>query len=51
MAMGNVILGLSLEATDSFEAYLFIAAAGSFFGSGIFLLLGLPKFRQAEAVR
>ena len=47
MAMGNVILSASLAMTDSFDLYLFIAAAGSFFGSGIFLLLGLKRFRAA----
>ena len=45
MATGNIILGMALAATNSFELYLFIAAAGSFFGSGIFLLLGLRRFR------
>lgn len=48
MALGNVILSASLAATDSFETYLMIAAAGSLFGSLIFLLLGLPRFRAAE---
>lgn len=48
MAMGNVILGISLDATDSFAAYLLIAAAGSFVGSGLFLLLGLRRFRAAQ---
>ncbi|MEJ5979186.1 MFS transporter [Novosphingobium sp. PS1R-30] len=49
MAMGNVILSASLTATDSFDLYLFIAAAGSFLGSGIFLALGLRRFRPAGA--
>lgn len=48
IGLGNVILGVSLEATDSFDAYLFIAAAGSLIGSGLFLALGLRKFRPAE---
>jgi hypothetical protein len=48
MALGNVILSLSLAATNSFDLYLFIAAAGSFLGSGVFLLLGLHRFRPAE---
>jgi MFS family permease len=48
IAMGNIILSLSLAATNSFEFYLFIAAAGSFLGSGVFLLLGLRRFRPAE---
>lgn len=47
MALGNVILGMVLEITDRFDLYLFIAAAASFVGSGIFLLLGLPRFRPA----
>jgi MFS family permease len=47
MAMGNVILSMSLAATDSFDFYLFIAAAGSFLGSGLFLLLGLRRFRPS----
>ena len=47
MAMGNIILSASLAATDSFDLYLLIAAGGSFFGSGIFLLLGLKRFRAA----
>jgi MFS family permease len=42
MAMGNVILGLALEMTDSFDLYLLIAAAGSLIGSAVFLMLGLP---------
>lgn len=48
MALGNVILSLSLAATNSFNLYLFIAATGSFLGSGVFLLLGLHRFRPAE---
>ncbi len=49
MAMGNIILSLSLAASNSFDTYLMIAAAGSFLGSGLFLLLGLRKFRPAMA--
>jgi MFS family permease len=48
MASGNIILSLSLAATNSFNFYLFIAAAGSLLGSGLFLLLGLHRFRPAE---
>lgn len=48
MALGNAILGFALEATDSFNLYLLIAAAGSFVGSSIFLLLGRPAFRPKE---
>jgi len=47
MALGNVILSISLTATNSFDVYLFIAAAGSLLGSGLFLLLGLRRFRPA----
>jgi MFS family permease len=47
MAAGNVILGISLAMTESFDTYLFIAAAGSLSGSAIFLLLGRPRFRAA----
>jgi len=50
MALGNVVLSISLAATNSFEIYLFIAAAGSFLGSGLFLLLGVGRFRPAEQV-
>jgi len=49
MAMGNIILGIALETTNSFDAYLLIAAAGSFTGSAIFLLLGLRRFRPAAS--
>lgn len=49
MALGNVILGLSLAATDSFGLYLLIAAAGSLIGSAVFLALGLPRFRSPQA--
>ena len=49
MALGNVILGLSLAATDSFALYLLIAAAGSLIGSALFLALGLPRFRSPQA--
>lgn len=51
MALGNLALGMVLEATDSFDGYLLIAAAGSLIGSGIFLLLGLPRFRREEMPR
>jgi len=45
MAIGNIILGVALKTTNSFDLYLVIAAAGSFTGSIIFLLLGLQRFR------
>ena len=45
MAIGNIILGVALKTTNSFDLYLVIAAAGSFAGSIIFLLLGLQRFR------
>jgi len=47
MAVGNIILGIALKTTNSFDLYLVIAAAGSFSGSAIFLLLGLRRFRPA----
>jgi MFS family permease len=49
MALGNIILSISLKATDSFNLYLIIAAAGSFLGSGIFLQLGRERFRPGRA--
>ncbi len=42
MALGSIALGVTLQATNSFNLYLMIAAAGSFIGSGIFLMLGNP---------
>ena len=51
MALGNVIVGLSLAATGSFDLYLVIAAAGSFLGSGLFLLMGMRRFRSTLHVR
>jgi MFS family permease len=45
MALGNAILGLVLATSNSFNTYLLIAAAGSFCGSLMFLLLGRPAFR------
>jgi MFS family permease len=51
MAVGNAILGVVLDATDSFDLYLVIAAAGSFIGSAIFLMLGLRQFRPTEQQR
>lgn len=45
IAFGSIILGISLQATNRFDLYLMIAAAGSFIGSGIFLMLGSPKHR------
>ena len=43
MGMGNVLLAYTLGATNSFEVYLFTAAATAFIGSAMFLTLGLPK--------
>lgn len=50
MALGSIALGLSLQATNSFDLYLMIAAAGSFIGSGVFLMLGRPERRLAPVV-
>lgn len=49
MAFGSIILGISLQATNSFDLYLMIAAAGSFIGSGIFLMLGSQKHQLVPA--
>lgn len=46
MAAGNAILGVVLERTDSFDIYLYTAAATSFIGSALFLLLGQERFRR-----
>lgn len=46
MALGNAILGFMLATTDSYIPYLLTAAAGSFFGSAMFLLLDHPRFRR-----
>jgi hypothetical protein len=45
LALGNGLIGLTMQATNSFTPYLLFAAAASFIGSSIFLLLGLPRFR------
>lgn len=46
MAAGNAILSVVLERTDSFDIYLYTAAATSFIGSALFLLLGQERFRR-----
>jgi MFS family permease len=48
LALGNVLIGVTLQTTNSFTPYLLFAAAASFAGSTIFLLLGLPRFRPAS---
>jgi MFS family permease len=50
LALGNVLIGVTMQATNSFTPYLLFAAAASFVGSSIFLLLGLPRFRAAAEV-
>lgn len=50
MAIGNAVLSLVLETTDSFNLYLVIAAVGAFIGSAMFLALGSRRFRPAEAL-
>lgn len=45
MAIGNIILSVTLDATESFDLYLIIAATGSLIGSCIFLLLGRRKYQ------
>ncbi|MBW8753217.1 MAG: MFS transporter [Sphingomonadales bacterium] len=47
LALGNVLIGVTLAATNSFTTYLLFAAAAAFLGSATFLLLGLPRFRAA----
>lgn len=49
MACGNVLIAAVLKSTDSFDPYLLTAAATAFFGSLMFLLLGLPKFSRGPA--
>jgi predicted MFS family arabinose efflux permease len=49
MALGNVILSVSLKVTDSFNLYLMISASASLLGSCIFLSLGRRKFRSEVA--
>lgn len=46
MALGNVLLSISLTATGNFNLYLMIAAGGSLLGSGIFLMLGQRRYRR-----
>jgi MFS family permease len=46
MAAGNAILGVVLDRTDSFDIYLYTAAATSFVGSALFLLLGRERYRK-----
>lgn len=47
LALGNALIGVTISATNGFEAYMLFAAAAAFLGSAIFLLLGLPRFRPA----
>lgn len=51
MALGNAILAIVLETTNSFDSYLLTAATGSFVGSALFLTLGRPAFRPAIRTR
>ncbi len=46
LALGNVLIGVTLATTHSFDTYLLSAAAASLLGSGTFLLLQLPRFRH-----
>ena len=45
MGAGNLLLGIVLARTDSFHAYLVIAAVASAIGATMFLSLGLSRFR------
>jgi MFS family permease len=47
LALGNALIAVTIQATNSFTLYLLFAAAASFAGSAIFLLLGLTRFRPA----
>lgn len=49
MALGNGLLALVLARTDSYDGYLVLAAAASFIGAALFLLLGRPAFRSQIA--
>lgn len=46
MAVGNAILAMTLATTNSFDLYLYIAAATAFIGSLLFLQLGRPQFQR-----
>lgn len=46
MGLGNILLAIALELSDSFDLYLLVAAVGSLAGSCLFLLLGRPAYRQ-----
>jgi MFS family permease len=47
LALGNGLIAVTMQVTDSFTPYLLFAAAASFLGSVTFLALGLPRFRAA----
>jgi MFS family permease len=47
LGVGNATLAWSLQAANSFVPYLVVAAAGSFVGSLLFLVLATSRFRQA----
>jgi MFS family permease len=49
MAGGNALLSFVLDATDSFDLYLVVAAAGSFLGSMLFLMLGRSRTAPTPA--
>ncbi|MCB2073339.1 MAG: MFS transporter [Novosphingobium sp.] len=49
MALGNGLLGLTLDTTGSFDLYLLVAAAGAFIGSALFLLLGRARYQPAAS--
>ena len=48
MALGNGLLGLTLDSTGSFDIYLLVAATGAFTGSALFLVLGHSRFRSEK---
>lgn len=49
IASGNAILGITLEATESYNGFLYIAAASALAGSFCLLMLGRPGFHQRVA--
>ena len=44
---GWLYLAVVLDLTDSFNAYLLMAAGTTLVGSVLFLLLGMERFRRA----
>lgn len=49
MAAGAVVLGISLEMTDSFNPYLLLASGSVAIGSVLFMMLGNGRYRPVAA--